>query len=67
MGQDLGRSLPSGRILTSSLMSPCPSSIWCSPSCIGGEIDELNNKRAWIMIMPIPFMEVEAAWAGLWP
>jgi arylformamidase len=29
---------------------------------IGGEIDKLNNQRAWIMIQPIPFMEVEAAW-----
>jgi len=31
--------------------------------CIVGEIDELKNQRAWIQIMPIPFMEVEAAWA----
>ncbi|HEX8993277.1 MAG TPA: cyclase family protein [Anaerolineales bacterium] len=31
--------------------------------CIVGEIDQLKNRRAWIQIMPIPFMEVEAAWA----
>ena len=30
---------------------------------IVGDIDKLNNKRAWIMIFPIPFMEVETAWA----
>jgi kynurenine formamidase len=30
---------------------------------LGGEIDELSNQRAWIMIHPIPFMEVESAWA----
>lgn len=30
---------------------------------IVGEIDELKNKRAWITIMPIPYMEVETAWA----
>lgn len=30
---------------------------------LGGQIDELNNQRAWIMIHPIPFMEVESAWA----
>ena len=30
---------------------------------IVGEIDALKNQRAWIMIMPIPFMEVETAWA----
>lgn len=30
---------------------------------IVGEIDQLKNKRAWIMILPIPFMEVETAWA----
>jgi kynurenine formamidase len=29
---------------------------------VGGAIDELNNQRAWIMIQPIPFMEVETAW-----
>ena len=27
-----------------------------------GEIDKLKNQRAWIMIFPIPFMEVETAW-----
>lgn len=31
--------------------------------CIVGEIDKVKNKRAWIGIMPIPFMEVEAAWS----
>lgn len=30
---------------------------------LGGNIDELNNQRAWIMIQPIPFMEVESAWS----
>ncbi len=30
---------------------------------IVGEIDKLKNKRAWISVQPIPFMEVEAAWA----
>jgi kynurenine formamidase len=30
---------------------------------IVGDINKLNNQRAWIMIMPIPFMEVETAWA----
>ncbi len=29
---------------------------------LGGQIDELKNQRAWIMIEPIPFMEVESAW-----
>ena len=29
---------------------------------IVGDIDKLNNQRAWIMIFPIPFMEVETAW-----
>jgi arylformamidase len=31
--------------------------------CLVGEIDKLKNKRAWICIMPIPYMEVEAAWS----
>ncbi len=30
---------------------------------IVGEIDKLKNKRAWISVQPIPFMEVEAAWS----
>jgi kynurenine formamidase len=30
---------------------------------IVGDIDKLKNKRAWIQIMPIPFMEVETAWS----
>jgi kynurenine formamidase len=29
---------------------------------LGGAINELKNQRAWIMIQPIPFMEVESAW-----
>lgn len=30
---------------------------------LGGQIAALSNQRAWIMVMPIPFMEVESAWA----
>jgi kynurenine formamidase len=30
---------------------------------IVGQINELNNQRAWIMIQPIPFMEVSTAWS----
>lgn len=30
---------------------------------LGGQIDELKNRRAWIMIQPVPFMEVESAWS----
>jgi len=30
---------------------------------LGGHIDLLNNQRAWIMVQPIPFVEVESAWA----
>ena len=30
---------------------------------IVGDIDRLKNQRAWITIQPIPFVEVEAAWA----
>lgn len=30
---------------------------------LGGAIDALDNQRAWIMIQPIPFMEVESAWS----
>ncbi len=29
---------------------------------LGGQIAELSNQRAWIMIQPIPFMETESAW-----
>ena len=29
---------------------------------LGGQIDELSNQRAWIMIQPIPFMETDSAW-----
>lgn len=28
-----------------------------------GDINQLNNQRAWIMIQPIPFMEVGMAWS----
>jgi len=31
--------------------------------CIVGDIDQLNNQRAWITVQPIPYMEVETAWA----
>lgn len=30
---------------------------------IVGDINRLNNQRAWIMIQPIPFMEVGTAWS----
>jgi kynurenine formamidase len=30
---------------------------------IVGDIDQLKNQRAWIMIHPIPFMEVETSWS----
>ncbi|MFQ5422017.1 MAG: cyclase family protein, partial [Anaerolineae bacterium] len=30
---------------------------------LGGQIKELANQRAWIMVMPIPYMEVESAWS----
>jgi len=30
---------------------------------LGGQIDELRNQRAWIMVHPIPYMEVESAWS----
>lgn len=30
---------------------------------IVGDINQLNNQRAWIMIQPIPFMEVGTAWS----
>jgi len=30
---------------------------------LGGEIDALSNQRAWLMIQPIPFMEVASAWS----
>lgn len=30
---------------------------------IVGQIEELKNQRAWIMVHPIPFMEVETAWS----
>ena len=27
-----------------------------------GQINELNNQRAWFMMLPIPFMEAESSW-----
>ena len=30
---------------------------------LGGEINQLNNQRVWVMIFPIPFMEVESSWS----
>lgn len=30
---------------------------------LGGQIDALRNQRTWVMVQPIPFMEVESAWA----
>jgi arylformamidase len=30
--------------------------------CLVGEIDRIKNQRAWIMLMPVPYMEVETAW-----
>ncbi|MGB5842909.1 MAG: cyclase family protein [Anaerolineales bacterium] len=30
---------------------------------IVGDIDQLQNQRAWLMIPPIPFMEVESSWS----
>jgi kynurenine formamidase len=30
---------------------------------IVGQINELSNQRAWVMIHPIPFMETESAWS----
>jgi arylformamidase len=29
---------------------------------LGGEIDALSNQRVWMMIQPVPFMEVESSW-----
>ena len=33
---------------------------------IVGDIEKLKNQTAWIACMPIPFMEVEAAWARVY-
>ncbi|MEW5783966.1 MAG: cyclase family protein [Bacillota bacterium] len=30
---------------------------------IVGQVNELSNQRAWITVQPIPYMEVETAWA----
>jgi arylformamidase len=35
----------------------------CFVECVVGQIDKLKNQRAWFMVMPIPFMETETAWA----
>ncbi len=40
-----------------------PAAHLCFVECIVGQIDQLKNQRAWIMVMPIPYMEVETAWA----
>lgn len=32
---------------------------------LGGEIDQLANQRAWFVIPPIPFMEVESSWTRI--
>jgi kynurenine formamidase len=30
---------------------------------LGGELAKISNQRAWLMINPLPFMEVESAWS----
>ena len=30
---------------------------------LGGEIAELKNQRAWFLVQPVPFMEVESSWS----
>jgi len=50
------------RQLTHSTM---PKSGLLLAEALGGEIEALNNQRAWIMIQPIPFMEVESAWSRI--
>ena len=30
---------------------------------LGGQINEIGNQRAWVMVQPLPFMEVESAWS----
>lgn len=30
---------------------------------LGGQIDQLKDQRVWVMIFPIPFMEVESSWS----
>jgi arylformamidase len=32
---------------------------------LGGQISELNNQRAWIIIGALPFVELESAWARI--
>lgn len=29
---------------------------------LGGDLDQVLNSRTWLMVQPIPFMEVESAW-----
>ncbi len=31
--------------------------------CLGAALRELANRRTWLMVQPIPFMEVESAWS----
>ncbi len=45
--------------LTHSVM---PKSGMLLAEALGGEIEALANQRAWLMLGPIPFMEVESAW-----
>ena len=40
-----------------------PTSGLCLVEALGGEIGELLNRRAWLFIPPLPFMEVESAWS----
>jgi len=39
-----------------------PKSSLLMAESLGGDIDQLSNQRAWIMIFPIPYMEVESSW-----
>jgi len=32
---------------------------------LGGEIDALTDQRAWMLLQPVPFMEVESAWSRI--
>ncbi|MFA6075581.1 MAG: cyclase family protein [Negativicutes bacterium] len=32
---------------------------------LGGQINELSNQRAWIMVPPLPFKEVESSWSRI--
>ena len=48
------------RHLTHNLL---PSSDLLLAEGLGGAIDALSNRRVWIMVPPIPFMEVESSWS----